>query len=72
MRITYSQRLLVAILNKDKYNNIVNNTKEYKLIKRTDKTIIYYKTRQISLSLSLSLLKVIFIYNNKVRIRLVK
>jgi hypothetical protein len=70
MRITYSQRLLVAILNKDKYNNIVNNTKEYKLIKRTDKTIIYYKTRQISLSLSL--LKVIFIYNNKVRIRLVK
>jgi hypothetical protein len=70
MRITYSQRLLVAILNKDKYNNIVNNTKEYKLIKRTDKTIIYYMTRQISLSLSL--LKVIFIYNNKVRIRLVK
>jgi hypothetical protein len=70
MRITYSQRLQVAILNKDKYNNIVNNTKEYKLIKRKDKTIIYYKTRQISLSLSL--LKVIFIYNNKVRIRLVK
>jgi hypothetical protein len=30
MRITYSQRLLVALLNNiDKYNNIVNNTKEY-------------------------------------------
>ena len=36
--ITYSQRLLVA-LNIDKYNNIVNNTKEYKLIKRKNKTI---------------------------------
>jgi hypothetical protein len=30
----------------------MHNTKEYKLIKRKDKTI-YYKTRQISLSLSL-------------------
>jgi hypothetical protein len=39
MRITYSQRLLVALFNIDKYNNIVNNTKEYKLIKRKDKTI---------------------------------
>jgi hypothetical protein len=39
----------------------VNNTKEYKLIKRQE------KTRQISLSLSL--LKVIIIDNNKVRIR---
>ena len=34
MRLTYSQRLLVALLNIDKYNNIVNNTKEYKLIQR--------------------------------------
>jgi hypothetical protein len=48
MRLTYSQRLLVALLNIDKYNNIVNNTKEYKLIKRKDKT-------KISLLLSLSL-----------------
>jgi hypothetical protein len=32
----------------------MNNTKKYKLIKRKDKTI-KYKTRQISLSLSLSL-----------------
>jgi hypothetical protein len=38
MRITYNQRLLVALLNIDKYNNIVNNTKEYQLIKRKDKT----------------------------------
>jgi hypothetical protein len=55
MRITYSQRLLVALLNIDKYNNIVNNTKEYNLIKRKDKTIIKYEKRQISLSLSLSI-----------------
>ena len=55
MRITYSQRLLLALLNIDKYNNIVNNTKEYNLIKRKDKTIIKYEKRQISLSLSLSL-----------------
>ena len=55
MRITYNQRLLVALLNIDKYNNIVNNTKEYNLIKRKDKTIIKYEKRQISLSLSLSL-----------------
>ena len=40
MRITYSQRLLVALLNIDKYNSIVNNTKEYKLMKRKDKTIL--------------------------------
>ena len=59
MRITYSQRLLVALLNIDKYNNIMNNTKEYKLIKRQDK-------KKISLSLSLSL---IIIDNNKVMIR---
>ena len=41
MRITYSQRLLVALLNIDidKVNNIMNNTKEYNLIKRKDKTI---------------------------------
>ena len=39
MRITYSQRLLVVLFNIDKYNNIVNNAKEYKLIKRKDKTI---------------------------------
>jgi hypothetical protein len=55
MRITYSQRLLLALLNIDKYNNIVNNTKEYNLIKRKDKTIIKYEKRQISLSLSLSI-----------------
>ena len=54
MRITYNQRLLVALLNIDKYNNIVNNTKEYNMIKRKDKTIIKYEKRQISLSLSLS------------------
>jgi hypothetical protein len=30
MRITYSLRLLVAPLNIDKYNDNVNNTKEYK------------------------------------------
>ena len=39
-QITYSQRLLVALLNIDKYNNIMNNTKEYQLIKRKNKTII--------------------------------
>jgi len=39
MRITYSQRLLVALLNIDIDNNIMNNTKEYTLIKRKDKTI---------------------------------
>jgi hypothetical protein len=33
MRITYS-------VNIGKYNNIMNNTKEYKLKKRKDKTII--------------------------------
>jgi hypothetical protein len=53
MRITYSQRLLVALLNIDKYNNIKNNTKEYQLIKRKDKT--RRKSRSLSLSLSLSL-----------------
>jgi hypothetical protein len=52
MRITYSQRLLVALLNIDKYNNIKNNTKEYQLIKRKDKT--RRKSRSLSLSLSLS------------------
>ena len=62
MRITYSQRLLVALLNIDKYNNIMNNTKEYKLIKRKDKT--RRKSRSLSLSLSL-----IIIDNNKVMIR---
>jgi hypothetical protein len=35
MRITYSQRLLVSLLNIDT-DNIRNNTKEYKLIKRKD------------------------------------
>jgi hypothetical protein len=39
MMITYSQRILVALLNIDTDNNIMNNTKEYKLIKRKDKTI---------------------------------
>ena len=39
MRITYSQRLLVALLNIDTDNNIMSNTKEYKLIQRKDKTI---------------------------------
>ena len=48
MMITYSQRLLETLLNIDKYNNIVNNTKEYKLIEIKDKS-------HISLSLSLSL-----------------
>jgi len=60
--ITYSQRLLVALLNIDKYNNIKNNTKEYQLIKRKDKT----RRKSLSLSLSLSL---IIIDNNKVMIR---
>jgi hypothetical protein len=40
MKIAYSQRLLVALLNIDKYNNIGNNTKEYKLIKRKNKAKI--------------------------------
>ena len=39
MRITYRQRLLAAVLNIDTDNNIKNNTKDYKLIKRKDKTI---------------------------------
>jgi hypothetical protein len=39
MRITYSQMPLVALLNIYAGNNIMNNSKEYKLIKRTDKTI---------------------------------
>jgi hypothetical protein len=39
MRITYSHRLLVALLNIDTHNNIMNNTKEYEIIKRKDKTI---------------------------------
>ena len=43
MRITYTQGLLVAVLNIGTDNNIMNNTNEYKLIKRKDKT-------QISLS----------------------
>ena len=50
MMITYSQRLLETLLNIDKYNNIVNNTKEYKLIEIKDKAHI-----SLSLSLSLSL-----------------
>ena len=41
----------------------MNSTKEYKLIKRKDKTKI-----SLLLSLSLPLLKVIIIDNNKVRI----
>ena len=41
-------KLLVALLNIDTYNNIRNNTKVYKLIKRKDKT-------KISLSLTLTL-----------------
>jgi hypothetical protein len=49
MRITDSQRLLVALLNIDTDNNIMNNTKEYKLIKRKDKTI--YPDVPLSLSL---------------------
>jgi hypothetical protein len=40
MMITYSQRLLETLLNIDKYNNIVNNTKEYKLIEIKDKAHI--------------------------------
>jgi hypothetical protein len=39
MRITYSHRLLVALLNIDTHNNIMNNTKKYEIIKRKDKTI---------------------------------
>ena len=39
MRITYSWRLLGALLNIDTDNSITNNTKEYKLIKRKDKTL---------------------------------
>jgi hypothetical protein len=52
MMITYSQRLLEALLNIDKYNNIVNNTKEYKLIEIKGKA---HNSRSLSLSLSLSL-----------------
>ena len=33
MRITYSLRLLVAPTNIDKYNDNVNNTKEYKYMR---------------------------------------
>jgi hypothetical protein len=40
MRITDSQRLLVALLNIVTDNNIMNNTKEYKLI-RENKSEIY-------------------------------
>ena len=39
MRITYSQRLLIALLNIDTDNNIMNNAKECKLIKGKYKTI---------------------------------
>jgi hypothetical protein len=39
MRITYSQRPLIDLLNIDTDNNIMNNTKEYKSIKRKDNTI---------------------------------
>jgi hypothetical protein len=39
MRNTHRQRLLVALLNIDTDNNIMNNAKEDKLIKRIDKTI---------------------------------
>ena len=39
MMITNSQMILVALLNIDTDNNIMNNKKEYKLIKRKDKTI---------------------------------
>ena len=52
MMITYSQRLLEALLNIDKYNNIVNNTKEYKLIEIKGKA---HNSRSLSLSLSLSI-----------------
>jgi hypothetical protein len=45
----------------------MNSTKEYKLIKRKDKTKISLLL-SLSLSLSLPLLKVIIIDNNKVRI----
>jgi len=57
--ITYCQRLLVYLLNIDTENNITNNTKEYKLIKRQDNII-----QDTNLSLSM-----IIIDNNKVRIR---
>ena len=52
MMITYCQRLLVDLLNIDTENNIRNNTKEYKLIKRQDNII---QDTNLSLSLSLSL-----------------
>ena len=39
MRNTHRQRLLVALLNIDTDNNIMNNTKEYKSIRRKDNTI---------------------------------
>ena len=61
--ITYSQRSLEALLNIDKYNNIVNNTKEYKVIE-----IKEIRDISLSLSLSLSLLKVIIIDIKKERI----
>jgi hypothetical protein len=63
MMITYSQRSLEALLNIDKYNNIVNNTKEYKVIE-----IKEIRDISLSLSLSLSLLKVIIIDIKKERI----
>ena len=53
MMITYCQRLLVDLLNIDTENNITNNTKEYKLIKRQD-NIIQDTTLSLSLSLSLN------------------
>ena len=49
MMITYCQRLLVDLLNIDTENNITNNTKEYKLIKRQDNII-----QDTTLSLSLN------------------
>jgi hypothetical protein len=64
MRITYSQRLLAALLNIDTDNNIMNNTKEYKLMKSKDKTI-KYKTRHNSLSLSLSLSLIMFLHQKE-------
>ena len=55
MRITYSQRLLVALLNIDKYNNIVNNTKRMQINKkkRQHNNIVQDKTKNLFLALSL-------------------
>jgi hypothetical protein len=66
MIITYSQRLLEALLNIDNNNNIVNNTNEYILIEIKD------KAHSLSLSLSLSLSKLIQIKKEKRQVNIIQ